>query len=192
MPKKRILVDMDGVLVDFETTLFQTYRTENPELRFIDPKNRQGMYMDAQYKREFGLAEYQVLRDLLDRDHFYREMLPIQPAIDMVNKLVDNYSDEFEVFICTSPHWTNRTCAFDKTNWIQKYIPNLPVNRIVMTSDKTVVDGDYLIDDNETIKGANTPKFRHILCRCHHNKHITTETQGLILEDWGQLLAMIR
>merc|ERR1711879_643383 len=172
---------MDGVLVDFEGTLFQAYRTENPNLRYIEPASRQGMYMDAQYRREFGEMEYQVLRDLLDRDHFYGKMLPIQEAIDSVNKLIENHSDEFEVFICTSPHWTNRTCAFDKTNWIQKYIPNLPVNRIVMTSDKTVVDGDFLIDDNEVIKGASTPTFKHILCRCHHNKHTTTETQPLIL-----------
>lgn len=197
MPEKRktrILIDMDGVLVDFETTLYQAYRRENPHLRYIDPKHRQGMYMDAQYRKEIGEKEYQILRDLLDRDHFYRDMLPIESAITKVNQLIDSYSDKFEIFICTSPHWTNRTCAFDKTNWVNKYIPKLPVNRIIMTSDKTVVDGDFLIDDNEVIKGANSvTKFKHILCRCGHNRHIKkSEKMPLILENWDDLLDIIR
>jgi len=195
MPEKRktrILVDMDGVLVDFETTLFQAYRTENPHLRYIEPENRQGMYMDAQYREKFGETEYQVLRNLLDRDHFYRDMLPILPAVEAVNFLLDN--PRFEVFICTSPHWTNRTCAFDKTNWIKKYLPKIETNRIFMTSDKTVVDGDFLIDDNEVIKGTNeSPKFKHVLCRCGHNKGVKkSEKMPLILEKWEDLMDIIR
>ena len=74
MPEKRktrLLIDMDGVLVDFETSLFQAYRLENPEKRFILPSNRIGMYMDQQYLKEFGETEYQILRDLLDRPGFY-------------------------------------------------------------------------------------------------------------------------
>lgn len=195
MPEKRktrILVDMDGVLVDFETTLFQAYRAENPQLGYIEPENRQGMYMDAQYREKFGETEYQVLRDLLDRDHFYRDMLPILPAVDAVNSLLEH--PRYEVFICTSPHWTNKTCAFDKTNWIKKYLPKIETNRIIMSSDKTVVDGDFLIDDNEVIKGANkSPKFKHVLCRCGHNKGIKKSVEmPLILEKWEDLMDIIR
>ena len=192
--KIRLLIDMDGVLVDFETTLFQAYRRENPHLPYIEPENRQGMYMDQQYKKEFGQKEYQVLRDLLDRDHFYRDMLPINSAVDKINELMNYHSDKFEIFVCTSPHWTNRTCAFDKTNWLRRYIPKLDVNHIIMTSDKTVVEGDFLVDDNEVIKGVNFGKtfFKHILCRCGHNRHIKkSEKMPLILEDWEDLVDLV-
>ena len=119
-------------------------------------------------------------------------MLPIQSAVDKVNELLE--LNDFEIFICTSPHWTNKTCAFDKTNWINKYLPKIPTNRIIMTSDKTVIDGDFLIDDNEVIIGANSkPKFKHILCRCNHNKHVKkTEKMPLILEDWKDLVGLLR
>lgn len=192
MTKIRLLVDMDGVLVNLEKSLFETYRRENPQLAFIDPSDRRGMYMDQQYRREIGEKEYQVLRDLLDRDHFFRDMLPIESAVKTLNHIIADRGDEFEVFVCTSPHWTNRTCGFDKMQWVRRYLPGLPTSNVVMTSDKTVVEGDYLIDDNEKIRGANRePKFKHVLARCHHNRHITQRTHKLILEDWAQIFEIV-
>ena len=82
MPKTRILVDMDGVLADLEGKLFSIYRTRYPDYPFIQPENRKGMYMDAQYSKDlgekYGKTIYQILSD---EPHLFRDLEPLPNSI---------------------------------------------------------------------------------------------------------------
>ena len=76
MSKKiRVLVDMDGVLVDLERTLFDIYRSENPNLSYINLEERKGMRMDLQYRDKFGQHEFDVINEIIFRDHFFQNLI---------------------------------------------------------------------------------------------------------------------
>lgn len=45
----RVLVDMDGVLADFEGGFLEKYRTRYPEEPYISMDDRRGFWVSAQY-----------------------------------------------------------------------------------------------------------------------------------------------
>ncbi|KAG2460769.1 NT5C protein, partial [Polypterus senegalus] len=45
----RVLVDMDGVLADFETSLYKNYRSRYPDEPSIEPNDRRGFLAGDQY-----------------------------------------------------------------------------------------------------------------------------------------------
>ncbi len=49
----RVLVDMDGVLCDFEGHFLRCYRDKFPDAPFIPLEERRSFYLSDQYK-EFG------------------------------------------------------------------------------------------------------------------------------------------
>ena len=49
--KLRILVDMDGVLCDFEGHMLKMFRKKFPEEPFVEPEKRNTIFMNEQYEK---------------------------------------------------------------------------------------------------------------------------------------------
>ncbi|KRE44574.1 hypothetical protein ASG92_12970 [Arthrobacter sp. Soil736] len=57
------------------------------------------------------------------------------------------------------------------------------VNRLILTHDKTMVQGDVLIDDEGIITGAAVPSWQHLIHDQFHNRSVTGVPR---MSDWRE------
>lgn len=82
---------------------------------------------------------------------FFYDMDPIQDSIDSVKLLMDH----FDVWILTAPSYKNPMCLAEKNMWIRKHFGIDFTEKIIISSDKSLCKGDYLIDDNKEGRGQD-------------------------------------
>lgn len=119
MERKKILIDMDGVIVDLGTE-FDKWYNEHPHL---------------------------VERFKTNPDHIhgiFRNPKPVDGAIDAIKKL----SEKYDLYIATAAPWGNPDAATDKRYWIENHFGNLFHKKMFISHRKDMIQADYLIDDS--------------------------------------------
>lgn len=116
---KRVYVDMDGVLCDFE-------------LAVIKGKHRAVNSTEEKYPQS--------------RQGFFTVLDPIPGAIAAVNEL----KEKFDVWILTRPSFPNVHCYTEKAIWVRMHLGYEMQKKLILCGDKSLVKGDYLIDDKTT------------------------------------------
>jgi 5'(3')-deoxyribonucleotidase len=76
---------------------------------------------------------------------FFRDLEPINSALFMYKRLSDN----FDVWILTAPSVQNPMCYTEKREWVGKHLGFEAAKRLILSPDKSLLIGDYLIDDIE-------------------------------------------
>lgn len=74
---------------------------------------------------------------------FFETLDPIEGAIDGVFKL----SEKYRVYILTRPSVLNPLCYTEKRVWVEKYLGMDFCHKLILSPDKSLSIGDYLIDD---------------------------------------------
>ncbi|MFA6199198.1 MAG: hypothetical protein WC679_02165 [Bacteroidales bacterium] len=70
-------------------------------------------------------------------------MKPVDGAIDAFNLLAEKY----EVYILSTATWENPSAWCDKLEWVKKYLGANAYKRLILSHNKQLNKGDYLIDD---------------------------------------------
>lgn len=70
-------------------------------------------------------------------------MDPMPGAIDAVQHLVKKY----DVYILSTAPWKNPSAWADKVAWVTKYMDDVLHKRLILSHQKDLLKGDYLIDD---------------------------------------------
>jgi 5'-nucleotidase len=140
--KKRVYVDMDGVLVDYESGFDGT----PDELHGYD-----------------------------NTPNVFSKMLPLPSALEAFRTL----AEKFDVYVLSTAPWNNPSAWTDKANWIKKYLDDVAHKRLILTHNKALCIGDYLIDDR-TANGAGEFTGEHI--------HFGTDR----FPDWDAVLAYLQ
>jgi 5'-nucleotidase len=109
--KKKIYVDMDGVLCDFMTP----------------------------YTKNINNLEYQQ-----SELGFFINLEPIKDAINSINIL----SEYYDVWFLTKPSTKNLHSYTEKAEWIKKYFGEHYLDKLILSPDKSLLIGDFLIDDD--------------------------------------------
>ena len=78
-------------------------------------------------------------------------MDPMPGAIDAVHRLVARY----DVYILSTAPWNNPSAWADKVSWVSKYLDDVLHKRLILSHQKDLLKGDYLIDDRHK-HGADT------------------------------------
>lgn len=179
MNKKIILVDMDGVLADFEGRFLETWKRKFPH------------YPQTLEKRKtFRLADSlpnglnRDIRSIFSSPGFFANLKPISGAKEALKKM---QSLGREVLICTSPISEYENCVLEKYHWIAKHLGYEWTKKVIMTKDKTLIFGDILIDDKPEHKGLRKPTWKHALFDAPYNQHVKTKLR-ITWDNWEKIL----
>jgi len=74
---------------------------------------------------------------------FFLELTPLSFAIDSV-KILEKH---FDVWILSRPSVHNIMCYSEKAYWIRKHLGFHMQEKLILCTDKSLLKGDYLIDD---------------------------------------------
>jgi 5'-nucleotidase len=86
---------------------------------------------------------------------FYRNLKPLPDAIETAQLLYQ--SSQYTPYILTAPSIKNPFSYTEKRVWVEEYLGILFVERLIICSNKGLLKGDILIDDN--ITGGGQDKF---------------------------------
>ncbi len=112
---KILYIDMDGVLVDFQTGIDQLSEETIKEY-------------------EGRLDEVPGIFGLMD---------PMKGALEAFEQLSNN----FDTYILSTAPWENETAWSDKIVWVKKYLGEKARKRLILSHNKHLNKGDFLIDD---------------------------------------------
>ena len=84
-------------------------------------------------------------------------MKPLDGAIDAYKKL----SNRYDTYILSTAPWDNPSAWSDKLIWVKTYLGSHAHKRLILSHNKNLNSGDYLIDDRLR-NGAADFKGEHI------------------------------
>ena len=132
-----ILVDLDGVLADFDGALF------SDTADFIDWPD-EALSRSRRFCTDYlNRREAKVVRRYIEETRFFRDLPLIPGAQGGVKELEELGHD---LWICTKPLEANPWCASDKMAWVADHFPSL-AKKVILAPDKSMVKGDILLDD---------------------------------------------
>ena len=82
---------------------------------------------------------------------FFLNMAAIDGAIETVNRL----RESFDVWALTAPAVQNPLCYTEKRLWIENHFDLDFAHRTIISPNKSLLKGDYLIDDHATGRGQD-------------------------------------
>jgi len=166
MSKGRILVDMDGVLSDFESELARRWRELWPD----DPIEEHLERTDFEYDTVTGTIEdmNQKFNQIWDTAGFFEALPPIAGGREAIKSLL---AADYDVRIVTSASAQLKAFS-EKANWVHRYLDDDWVRRMVVTHDKYFIDGDVLIDDRVDVAKGQPTSWRQIIYDQPYNRHV--------------------
>lgn len=133
---KRIAIDMDEVIVDFiskHLKLFNQNYNENISVEQL--KGTRLRLLRPHLKNE--------IMNYLKDPSFFRDLEVMKDSQDVIRKL----SEHYEIFITTAA-MEFPTSFTAKYEWLKEHFNFLSEMNFVFCGDKSIINADYLIDDN--------------------------------------------
>ena len=173
-----VLVDMDGVLADFEEPNNDIVRAHFPH---IDPiLGRTDFYFKDTYQA------YEGVNDVIYRENrrpgFIRAFPVVDGAIDGWERILNA---GFTPRVCSSPLEDHDTVIAEKKDWLEEYfVPRFGawvIDTAIFNRDKSGYDAAAMIDDRPTLRNIERATWQHIMFTRSYNEMIKT---GSRLNDW--------
>jgi 5'-nucleotidase len=177
MNKKIVLIDMDGVLADFRESFVKESLKNDFEIDSTD----KGIYIKIKEDRDNKKRNF-----INSQKGFYLGLPPITGAIQAVKEM--SIDDNFEVFFCSTPSEFYQNCVLEKYQWIEKHFGFEMTKKIILTRDKTLIKGDYLIDDKPYVDGIIDPQWEQVYFSQPYNK----DCRGKHIDDWTKWREVIK
>lgn len=139
--RKVICVDMDEVIADALSEHLVRYNRDFPgpgaSALTREALRGRGLWNAVPAERQHVLEQY-----MLSEDFF--AVLPVMPE---AQRVLERLQSRYDVFIATAAMEVP-TSFNAKYKWLADHFPFIPASRIVFCGDKSILNGDFLIDDN--------------------------------------------
>lgn len=89
---------------------------------------------------------------------FFENLVPIKGSIEAYKKLKEKY----ELFILSKPSVYNPLSYTEKRVWVEKHLGFGECDRLILSCDKTLLKGKFLIDDFSQYGLIVEPEWEHI------------------------------
>lgn len=175
----KILIDLDGVIADFEKAFYEEWYNRHPDKTIVLPEERTKFYIRDEHPEVAHL-----IREIYNMPGFFLSFPVIPGSIEALKEMLNR---GHEVFICSSPSSENDNCIPEKIRWIKEHLGNDFIRRIIITKDKTLVKGDVLIDDRPEVTGVAKPEWELIIFDRPYNKHIK-DRKRITWDNWQNIL----
>ncbi|KRF09905.1 5' nucleotidase, NT5C type [Paenibacillus sp. Soil787] len=133
---KRIAIDMDEVIADFIPKQLALFNREyNENITVEDLKGKKLRELRPQLKEE--------IMNYLTEPNFFRDLAVMKDSQEVIKELGEHY----EIFITTAA-MEFPTSFTAKYEWLKEHFSFLNDMNFVFCGDKSVINANYLIDDN--------------------------------------------
>jgi 5'(3')-deoxyribonucleotidase len=122
-----------------------------PKIVYIDMDDTLCHYSLAhkKYKNEFPEIKYPQ-----SQANFFKDLKPIELTIESVKMLIN--SEEYKPYILTAPSIHNPLSYTEKRIWVEKHFGLEFTKRLIIAMDKSLLRGDFLIDDWDHGRGQES------------------------------------
>ncbi len=93
-----------------------------------------------------------------NKQGFFLNNKPVEGAVDAFKTL----SAKYDCYIVSTPVWSNPHCWMEKRLWVEKHLGLDAFKRLILTHNKDLVKGDYIIDDTKNY-GVDKFEGEHIM-----------------------------
>lgn len=130
--KQTIYIDLDGVIVDIERYIKETYK--------------------SRYIKEHGIGK------IIDmHPEIFHNSKPMPGAVAAFRQLAQKH----EVYILSTAPWDNPEAWMAKRIWVEKHLGSEAYKRLILSHNKGLLKGDFLIDDR-LVNGVKEFEGTHI------------------------------
>jgi len=175
-----VLIDQDGPLANFELGFAAKWESRFPKEIFVSLEERRTFHIKDDYPPH--LREH--VESIYLEKGFYAN-LPITNGGLQGMREMENAG--FSIYICTAPLSQYENCVLEKYTWMEKHFGKDFTRRIIVTKDKTLIKGDFLIDDAPNVEGIKSPEWKHILFDSPYNRHVTDRPR-IKWDTWRDIL----
>lgn len=170
----RLLYDLDDTLAHFRRN-FDAKRAElHPTLNGIPLLDEHASFNLWKDRTE---EERAAIDNIMNLPSFYLDLEPYEGAIDAVKEAVSMGHD---VFFLSAPWVTNPTGASDKYAWVEKHFGLDLAKKLILSRDKTIVNGDVLFDDKHPISNKELASWIQVYVDAPYNR----DQPGYRVTDW--------
>lgn len=175
-----LLLDMDGPLADFDG-LFWDRCMEAGYTMDVEGRHQQAARFFTEHMPD--VHEREAARAWVDGPGWFDQLPVTEGAQEAVEQLLR--WPGLDVWVCTKPIHYHATQRDEKATWLRRHFPDL-VPRLIIAGDKSMVRGDYLLDDAPEMDHAAVATWKPILFRAPYNGS-GSEWGGLGLPryDWS-------
>ncbi len=154
---KRIAIDMDEVIADFlpkHLSIFNKKCDEN-----VSPSDLLGKKL-----RDIRPNLVHEILEIIREPGFFRDLKPIPDS----QKVIEELSRSYEIFITTAA-MEFPTSFTAKYEWLKEYFGFIDEMNFVFCGDKSIINADFLIDDN--VRHFENFRGKGIIFTAPHNIH---------------------
>lgn len=173
-----VLVDMDGVLADFEEPNNDIVRANFPDIQVVTERSE--FYFKETYRDYPEVVEKVEAECRLPG--FIRSFPIVDGAIYGWQRILEaGYTPR----LCTSPLENHDTIITEKKDWLEEYfVPRFGawvIDTAIFNRDKSGYDAIAIIDDRPTLRNIEKAVWQHIVFSRSYNQAVQTEFR---VEDW--------
>lgn len=191
MKKQILLIDMDGVLADWYKGVMAAMKSQAKWVEQIPYEEILGFNIHEYYPK----GAQQDVWNAMAKPGLFLGLEPLPGAIESLKDIEANCQSFIEPRILTAPYLRGEglTSFTDKALWVQSRLGDWWLERLMMARDKTLVHGDYLIDDKPDISGAKVPAWKQLVYPQPWNKTFRESgARSFVWSQWGELKAELK
>ena len=106
---------------------------------------------------DYDHAKQRTTEEERTQKGFFENLPPINGAVDAFKKL----SEKYETYFLSTAPWTNIHAPSEKRIWVEKHLGEFAFKKLILTHNKGLLKGDYLIDDR-LLNGVEEFEGEHI------------------------------